>query len=387
MKKKILIVLNLFFLFFLSFIIPKKKNLLLFGDGHKNFMGNSRYLFEYSIKYKHLKNYFIINNNSKYLEKKYTKNYIYENSIKTFWLILRAKYIFVNGVSGDVSFSHFLGRFNIINLWHGTPIKKIMFDDENCFLNKPKNIKNYFMKFFSIIECKNFKLFIAPNKLTQKHFESAFLNKKIKILGYPRNDYFFKDTKIEELETLKNLKISNFKKIILYAPTFRDHKNNFKPFSENFLKELNKYFKNKNFILLINKHPFTKKIIEKNFSNIIDISNKFEIQKVLKISDIYIGDYSSIYFDFGIQNKIMISYLYDLKEYNKKERSFYFKIEEEVPSFKSYNEKELLILIKKINLLEKDKLYKKNILNFNMKFNTIENGNSSKNILKYLKII
>ena len=385
MKNFFLIGTNVIFLFLLSFIVPKNKNLFLFGDGHKNFMGNSRYLFEY-LKNNNKKSvaYFVISKNSKYKEEKYKNSYIKNNSIKAFWLILRSKYIFVNGVSGDVSISHFLGRFNIINLWHGTPIKKIMFDDNKCFLNDPKTLKGKIMRLFSLIECKSFKLIVASNELTKKHLQSAFLNKNVEVLGYPRNDYFFKSNEKEKMKILKKLNLENPKKIFLYAPTFRDFENNLKPFSDEFLKSLNTYLTNNNYFFLINKHPFTKNILLKKFSNIFEISDKIEIQKILMISDIHIGDYSSIYFDFAIQNKVIISYLYDIEKYKKKARDLYFEIEKEMPSFKSYKERELLKLIKNIKNLEKNKTYKKKIIEFNNKFNTIEDGNSSNRILNFL---
>jgi CDP-glycerol glycerophosphotransferase (TagB/SpsB family) len=376
---------GLFFIF--SLIIPKNKNLYLYGGIRNLYGGNSSYLFEEHIKLNKGKLYFCISKKSKFLKKKFKKNYSTIGSLKNFFLILRARYIFIEDGHLDINIVPLIGNFNIVNLWHGTPIKKISIDDSKSKISdKPISLLDKLNKLAILMKFKNYKFFSSPNKFTKKHFESAFLTKNVKVLGYPRNDYFFKNTKEIEDNILKEIGIFKSKKIFLYGPTWRDHNLNIKPFSNDFLKKLNIFLKNKNYHLLIQKHPNTKKILLEKFSNIIDISGKYEIQKILKLSDVYIGDYSSIYFDFGIQEKIMISYLYDLKEYNKKSRDFYFKIEEEIPSFKSYDENQLLKFIKNIKNLEKDKNYKKNIKLFNKKFNTVEDGNSSKRILKYLKI-
>ncbi|RKJ05474.1 hypothetical protein D7X87_08740 [bacterium D16-54] len=44
----------------------------------------------------------------------------------------------------------------------------------------------------------------------------------IKIIGYPRNDLFVSNTQNIKEKVRKRFNISNEKKIILYAPTYRD---------------------------------------------------------------------------------------------------------------------------------------------------------------------
>src|SRR5699024_11246901 len=71
---------------------------------------------------------------------------------------------------------------------------------------------------------KNWDYLISPSEYATKAFRSAFKYKgEVLEVGYPRNDLFYKNGKQEVAEKIKNkLKLDEGKKIILYAPTFRD---------------------------------------------------------------------------------------------------------------------------------------------------------------------
>lgn len=384
--KNVLIGLNLVSLFILSYIVPKKKGLFLFGDGQKDFKGNSKYLYLYCDKQNEFECYYIVNDFSKVAEYIGQCNFLLNNSIKTFWLILRAEYLFVNGMTGDLSISHFLGRFKIINLWHGAPIKKIMFDDEKSFLVKPKNIIEFFMKTFSLIECKMLHSIIAPSEFCKEKFQSAFKNKNVVIAGYPRDDIFFE--KGDELisSVLSKLDIPDASKIILYAPTFRDTESDLSPFSENFLERLNHFLKENNYYLIVKKHPFTKNMDIKNYDNIIETGQEFsDIQELLLISDILISDYSSVYFDFMVQKKPVISYLYDLETYLNNNRNTYVNIVNKLPGPFAYNEEELLHTLKNLKTLINDNQYQEKYIETLNEFNSASDGNSSKKIIELLE--
>ncbi|WP_459200948.1 CDP-glycerol glycerophosphotransferase family protein [Methanococcus sp. CF] len=384
--KNVLIGLNLVSLFILSYIIPKKKGLFLFGDGHKDFAGNSKYLFLYCNKQKRFECHYIVDNFSKVTDHSGHYHFLLNNSIKTFWLILRAEYLFVNGMTGDLSISHFLGRFNVINLWHGAPIKKIMFDDEKSFLVHPKNIIEFFMRTFSLLECKMIHTIIAPSEFCKKKFQSAFKNKNVVTTGYPRDDIFFEKTDELISSVLSKLNVPKASKIILYAPTFRDTESDLSPFSENFLEQLNHFLKEYNYYLIVKKHPFTKNMDIKNYDNIIETGPEFsDIQELLLISDILISDYSSVYFDFMVQKKPVISYLYDLETYLNNNRNTYFNIVDKLPGPFAYTEEELLYVLKNLKILVKDNHYKKTYIGTLNEFNAASDGNSSRKIIELLK--
>jgi len=114
------------------------------------------------------------------------------------------------------------------------------------------------------------------------------------------------------------LNIKNYKKVITYAPTFRD-KNNISPFSEKFLFKLNNLCKKNDSIFILKLHPFDQSLLYNfdNFTNIIKVSKNIDLQELLFYTDILITDYSSVFFDFMNTKKPIIYYSYDYELYMK----------------------------------------------------------------------
>src|SRR5699024_5926331 len=72
---------------------------------------------------------------------------------------------------------------------------------------------------------KTWDYLISPSEYATNAFKSAFKYKgKILELGYPRNDIFYRSDRFEVLKKVRNrLHLPKGKKVILYAPTFRDN--------------------------------------------------------------------------------------------------------------------------------------------------------------------
>lgn len=150
-------------------------------------------------------------------------------------------------------------------------------------------------------------------------------NASIVPVGLPRSDYI--------LNVVKNqAKRERSKKVILYAPTFRnDEKKN--PLD---IEKLTRMLSDE-YELWIRLHPAArgtpiaesvrKAVNEGKF--IRDVS-QMDYMKVLKDSDILITDYSSIIFDYAIFGRPMLFFAYDLEEY-KIERGFYEEYSKYVP--------------------------------------------------------
>jgi CDP-glycerol glycerophosphotransferase len=387
MNKSILILLNLSGLFILSFLIPKKKGLYIFGDGHKKFKDNSKYLFLHCLEKEVKTLYFILDKKTISGEgEKFSKYFIQYDTLRAFWLNLRAEYIFVIGMTGDVSISHFLGRFKVVNLWHGGAIKKIMFDDKKSFIANPNGLVQRLQSLFSVLECKMLYRIITSNSDNFENYKSAFKSKNVVLTGLPRNDVFFqKDILIKKKALLKKLNFEDFDKLFLYAPTFRDN-TSFKPFSENFLINLNNYLVNNNSIFLIKKHPVSDDFVDVNkYSNIVDVSEySLDIQELSIISDCLVSDYSGIYFDFVLQNKPIISYMFDIDDYLLNNRSTYSNILDIFPPSFVFSEDELLNMISKIFNLHLETSYVEKYQNFVKYYNFYSDGNSSCRVLDSL---
>lgn len=67
-------------------------------------------------------------------------------------------------------------------------------------------------------------LFNLPNRYSTEIFARAFqFNKTMIESGYPRNDFLYTDNRPETMKAIKRkMNIPEDKKVILYAPTWRD---------------------------------------------------------------------------------------------------------------------------------------------------------------------
>ena len=175
--------------------------------------------------------------------------------------------------------------------------------------------------------------------------------------GLPRNDELFH---VDE-EIIKGkrrlLDIPEGKKVILYAPTWRDSNDLGKDYDmlvpinwEAWRKALSDTY-----VLLIRTHPLTTKLLNVEFDDFIrDFSNYPDVNDLMIAADILISDYSSIIFDYSILGRPIICFGYDYDEYVKK-RGFYFDLDKEFPSGIIRSEEEVLKLIQNMDFVEQCK--------------------------------
>ncbi len=371
--------------FFLSYIIPKKKDLYIFWSiNWKTFSGNSKSLFLYLMKNKpNLQLYYMTRNKTLFQEN--IPNLLYINNLKSYFIFLRAEYIFTDCDLYDVNpwLSYQPGKFNVINLWHWDPIKAIW------YISQAKESKGKW--WFSKVIFKNYfwnivKLWCSSSLFFQKILNTWHLTEKYKITGLPRNDIFFRND-LEIFNIKENLHFDNYKKIFLYVPTWRQDSYEIKPFSKNFIEILNSSCEENNFLFVIKSHQNSDSILYKNYSNIIDISKgNLDSQEVMKYSDCMITDYSSIFIDFMLLDKPIFFYAYDYENYKNNLVNLVDDYENcVIKKGICYNEKDLLSYIKNIENIFKDKNYKQNFHNLKNLYHKYQNGWYCEKILELIK--
>lgn len=332
-------------LLYVSSLVPKKDNLLIFGSwlGEK-YADNPRYLFEYVVNHrKDLKAVWITSNKSVFQE---LTNLGYpvllSDSKEAHRTAMRAKYVFTATGKLDIGErnSHLIGSARYINLWHGIPLKKIMYDDEYTYAHhRPNFLAN-------LLESFPFRHYyvVSTSETFSKIYESAFLvnKKQVLELGQPRNDYFF-DSSYPKSDLLATF---NGKRIISYMPTHRNEGK--KPIDLNSLfdlEKLNAWCEKNHTVFVIKKHFYHRNdpALSASYPAIVDLTRQpIDAQELMKYSDVLITDYSSCYIDYMLLDRPIVFFNYDYDEYIKEDRKMYFPYEEVTPGAKCTNFAELL---------------------------------------------
>lgn len=343
--KKINKIIDYFFAGLFHFI-PRDNHLWLTGKtnewGYDNFtppdfFDNSKYFFLYLVNNTNEKVYWVSSSKNEIeLLQKYKLPYIKYGSLKYYFYTLRAKYFFHHYGINQINAVLQAGSVQI-DLWHGTPLKKIRYDVV------PKEIKkiNFLAKFLGVGKTEYLSStseYLSSNILT-KAFDLPLEN--CLNFGYPRNDIMrlSKDDSLDFCkkytnELLPYIEIcAKYKKVFLYMPTWRDDDPNYFSKANIDFEKLNAELRLHDYVLLLKLHPLTKFSSVDKYSNILQINNDVDIYPFLTYTDFLITDYSSIYFDYLLLDKEIIFIPYDYEHYVSK-RELYFSYETITPGVK-----------------------------------------------------
>ena len=260
---------------------------------------------------------------------------------------------------------------------HGTPYKRMGEDIET---NSKKINKGRVL-----VESDTWNYLLSPNDFSKDVFKRAFkydgtiINK-----GYPANDIFYQNNEKKMEELRKSLNILKDKKIILYAPTYRDYEEDSeKQKMFNLLMDFKDFYKNlsEDYVLIVRLHYILSKDLEiedemKDF--IIDLSNYNDIADLYLISDILITDYSSVFFDYAHSKKPILFFVPDIETYSEF-RGLYAEVQENLPGPEIYTNQDLIDSIKNIDNISEE--YKGKYEIFYEKFCNLGHGTSAKDVV------
>lgn len=268
-----------------------------------------------------------------------------------------------------------------LETWHGTPLKRLVFDQEEVTSASPK-YKEQFYK-----QRKEWDYLVSANPFSSKTFRSCFMYEgKMLEYGYPRNDILYASDKEERAKRLKEkLGIPLDKKTILYAPTWRDDehygKGEYKFTLALDLKKM-KTMLEKDYVLLLRTHHYIADKIDTTGLGgfAYNLSTYDDISEIYLITDICITDYSSVFFDFANLKRPILFYTYDIEKYKNQLRGFYIDMNTEVPGPLLYTSEEVIDAILHIDKIQKR--YQKRYDEFYDRFCCFDDGHASENIVK-----
>lgn len=272
-----------------------------------------------------------------------------------------------------------------IETWHGTPLKRIGCDTvyDIDYRRSLKDTVNTFSK-----KGKKFTYLLSTSKFYTDVITSAFNlkeNNKTNVIietGYPRNDFLLNYTPDDVIKIKEKLEITADKKLLLYAPTWRDNQYTAgRGFTYQNAMDFKKLLEilGDDYIILYRAHHHVKECVGVEYtSQIIDVGEVEDINDLYVISDMLITDYSSTTFDYANLKRPMLFFMYDLEEYGGKIRGFYFDVNElPGPIVKTTQE-----LGEQILYLSEHFTYDEKYQAFHDKFNPLDDGFASRRVLE-----
>lgn len=230
-----------------------------------------------------------------------------------------------------------------LNTWHGTPLKKM---GRDVAVNL-----SYSHKSKQRVETT---IYCSQSGYDQEIFTRLFDTDKEHILisDLPRNDSLLKYEKPDLDAIRKQLCIPEGKKVILYAPTFREYdRTGFNSCYINPPINLEKWKSalGNDYVLLFRAHYEIVSVLGiRNDGFCFDVSSYPYLNDLIAVSDLLISDYSSIYFDYSITEKPMLNFSYDLKTYTEK-RGLYLDLNDVLPCDINFTEDTLISEIKTLD--------------------------------------
>lgn len=239
-----------------------------------------------------------------------------------------------------------------INIWHGTPLKK---------LGLAKNAKG---KHKNGIQQSNFidaDYLLYPNDYTKKHMLESYkvadlMPGKVLKLGYPRTGGMLEAAQSDQTE-LRKMLAPNGEHIYAYMPTWKDYLKVDQVVAES--KELLDYLDanlRKDQILYVNLHHRVSDSLDySQFKRIRQFPPTVDSYKLLALTDALITDYSSVFYDYLALRRQIVLYCADYELYRKK-RGTYMDLME-LPFDKAITPEEVLAAINRGKTYDDEEAY------------------------------
>ena len=234
-----------------------------------------------------------------------------------------------------------------VQCWHGTPIKKLGCDILTEATESAADTRRAIYR-----DVSRYDFLVSPSRYCSERLSSAFdlrkLGKDDIIIetGYPRNDVLALADEEARRKVLNELGIDANKKVILYAPTYREDQREGPAgrYLYNETLDLDKLRRDigTEYVVLFRTHYFigNNNVRYEGDGFVVDVSEWQEISDLYIAADMLITDYSSVFFDYGVLGRPVLFYMYDLEHYRDVLRGLYLDIKE-LPGPVVHNQKEL----------------------------------------------
>ena len=293
--------------------------------------------------------------------------------------LARSRYL----VSNDDMQAPFRKRDGQVYLqtWHGTPLKRIGFDISN-----PQFISGTAYFDHLARDIAQWDLLLSPNPFSTPIMRRAFrYDGEICEYGYPRNDLLSRaDTAEVAARVRDRLGLPDGKRVVLYAPTWRDNQvyANGRRYRFDMRLDLERAWRElgQDHVFLIRGHHHMADDVPAGMRGgfAINVTAYPDITELFLVSDVLVTDYSSAMFDYAVTGRPMLFFTYDLAEYRDSLRGFYFDFEAEAPGPLLASSAEVIEAVRDIDSIAVS--YRDAYRRFAARFSSLDDGKAAARI-------
>jgi len=214
-----------------------------------------------------------------------------------------------------------------VQTWHGTPVKRLGPDVQGTRrLRRLRRDLDH--------QVANWQYVVSPNPYSTPILRDAYgIEGELLELGYPRVDVLLSEDRDERAAAVRRrLALPDGRRVVLYAPTFRDHLvDRGKRLRLDLRLELDELRRalGDDTVVLFRKHHAVADVVPSTADGFVrDVSRFPDANELLLAADVLVTDYSSLMVDFAHTGRPMLFYAYDLEDYA---RGFYVDYAATVP--------------------------------------------------------
>lgn len=251
--------------------------------------------------------------------------------------LARCRNLFVrHGAKTNIEWPVQAENHNIINLWHGIPLKRIglVSLDQRDPLQQPRR------------EAENSRLraIISASDVDRLAMAAAFAPKAyedIWLTGLPRHDFVTREEENlpeflrAQLDDIRHL--TGGRRLVLFCPTFRnDQENGYYDFTPTQVERLAGWLNEHDMVMGVREHladqakQYSSQLVGNAFVSVG--SRRFpDIEMLYREAAMLVTDYSSCFIDYMLTGQPMVSFAFDFESYKERERGLFYELEDVFP--------------------------------------------------------
>ena len=257
-------------------------------------------------------------------------------SLRGLWISLRAGVYVFDCRSSDVNYITAAGALTV-NLWHGTPIKRIEhdIDDPDHPYSRAHHGRWWWRALTRLAyptNAERYDLLCASSPAAASRLAQAFRLPIVRVVvrEAPCNDVLtggaeaFGPLRRIELSVVDRLRAEKEggKRCILYLPTFRETVES-SPLQD-VLDAVEPVLRSQGATLWCKLHGEDRRSVRAGHAALVEaLPAELDASLLLHYADVLITDYSSVYMDFLLVDRPVVFFAYDLDRYERDDRAFY----------------------------------------------------------------